>query len=178
MHAGWPSAPTQKWYTAENYSKLHSGTCLQSCRAAWRPSKLHPEHQCIFTSVASSGTTEPGWQPLCHMPSNEKPVHAKRAREGKERLSFPVRGRLDFLRVGLSHFGGTSVKGDDRGWGGWVASLIQWTWVWVNSGSWWWTGRPGVLQSMGSQRVRQDWATELNWTDFAYVELKEIYYSS
>ena len=39
----------------------------------------------------------------------------------------------------------------------------QWTWVWVNSGSWWWTGRPGVLQSMGSQRVRHDWATELNW---------------
>ena len=43
------------------------------------------------------------------------------------------------------------------------ASLTQWTWVWVNSGSWWWTGRPGVLQSMGSQRVRHDWATELNW---------------
>ena len=46
-----------------------------------------------------------------------------------------------------------------------MASPIQWTWVWVNSGSWWWTGRPGLLQSMGSQRVRQDWATELNWTD-------------
>ena len=43
------------------------------------------------------------------------------------------------------------------------ASLIQWTWVWVNSGSWWWTGRPGVLWFMGSQRVGQDWATELNW---------------
>ena len=43
--------------------------------------------------------------------------------------------------------------------------LIQWTWVWVNSRSWWWTGRPGVLQSMGSQRVGHDWATELNWTD-------------
>ena len=52
-------------------------------------------------------------------------------------------------------------EGDDRGWDGWMASLIQWTWVWVNSRSWWWTGRPGVLQSMGSQRVRHDWATEL-----------------
>ena len=41
----------------------------------------------------------------------------------------------------------------------------QWAWVWENSGSWWWTGNPGVLQSMGSQRVRQDWATELNWTE-------------
>ena len=46
---------------------------------------------------------------------------------------------------------------------GWMASLTQWTWVWVNSGSWWWTGRPDVLQSMGSQRVGRDWATELNW---------------
>ena len=52
-------------------------------------------------------------------------------------------------------------EGDDRGWDGWMASLTQWTWVWANSGSWWWTGRPGMLQSMGSQRVRQDWETEL-----------------
>ena len=54
-------------------------------------------------------------------------------------------------------------EGDNRGWGGWMASLTQWTWVWVESGSWCWTGRPGVLQSMGLQRVRHDWATELNW---------------
>ena len=47
------------------------------------------------------------------------------------------------------------AEGDDRGWDGWIASPTQWTWVWVNSGSWWWTGRPGVLQSMGSQRVWQ-----------------------
>ena len=46
---------------------------------------------------------------------------------------------------------------------GWMASPTQWTWVWVNSGSWWWTGRPGMLQSMGSQRVGHDWAAELNW---------------
>ena len=54
-------------------------------------------------------------------------------------------------------------EGDNRGWDGWMASPTQWRWVWVNSRSWWWTGRPGVLQSMGSQRVRHDWATELNW---------------
>ena len=48
-------------------------------------------------------------------------------------------------------------------WDGWMASPTQWRWVWVNSGSWWWTGRPGLLQSMGSQRVRHDWVTELNW---------------
>ena len=58
---------------------------------------------------------------------------------------------------------GAGEEGDDRGWDGWMTSLAQWTWVWVNSGSWWWTGRPGVLRYMGSQRVGHDWATELNW---------------
>ena len=54
-------------------------------------------------------------------------------------------------------------EGDDRGWDSWMASPTQWTWVWVDSGSWWWTGRPGMLWSMGSQRVGYNWATELNW---------------
>ena len=57
-------------------------------------------------------------------------------------------------------------EGDDRGWDGWMASPTQWTWVWVNSGSWWWTERPGMLQFMGLQRVGHDWATELNWTEW------------
>ena len=56
-------------------------------------------------------------------------------------------------------------EGDDRGWDGWMSSPTQWTWSWVNSGSWWWTERPGVLQSMGSQTAGHDWVTELNWTD-------------
>ena len=54
-------------------------------------------------------------------------------------------------------------EGDDRGWYGWMASLTRRTWVWVSSRSWWWTGNPGMLQSIGLQRVRHDWATELNW---------------
>ena len=53
-------------------------------------------------------------------------------------------------------------KGDKRGWDCWMASLTQWTWVWIGSGSWWWAGKPGVLQSMGSHRVRHSWTTELN----------------
>ena len=56
------------------------------------------------------------------------------------------------------------VEGDDRGWDGWMASPTQWTWVRVYSRSWWWTGRPGMLWFMGSQRVRHNWATERNWT--------------
>ena len=52
-------------------------------------------------------------------------------------------------------------EGGDRGWDGWMASPMQWTWVWVNSESWWWTGRPVMLQSTGSQRVGH------NWSDFS-----------
>ena len=64
---------------------------------------------------------------------------------------------------------GAGGEGNDRGWDGWMASLTRWTWVWVNSGSWWWTRRPGVLWFMKSQRVGHDWATELNWTELNQV---------
>ena len=64
---------------------------------------------------------------------------------------------------------GAGGEGDNRGWDGWMASLTRWTWVWVNSGSWWWTGRPGVLRFMGSLRVGHDWVTELNWTDWSSI---------
>ena len=61
-------------------------------------------------------------------------------------------------------------EGDDRGWDGWMASPTRWTWVWVNSGSWWWTGRPGVLQSLGR---KQSDATELNWTELMGTKIQE-----
>ena len=76
---------------------------------------------------------------------------------------------------------GAGGEGDDRGWYGWMASPTRWTWVWVNSGRWWWTGRPGVLQSMESQRVGHNWAAELNWkikvfggTTFYFYKRHEI----
>ena len=64
-------------------------------------------------------------------------------------------------------------KGDDKGWDGLMASPTRWTWVWGSSRSWWWTEKPGVLQSMGSQRVGHDLATELNWTccSFSLLQL-------
>ena len=65
------------------------------------------------------------------------------------------------------------MRRDDRGWDGWMASLIQWTWVWVSSGSWWWTGKPGILQSTGLQRVKHNWATELNWTEISLWPLQK-----
>ena len=60
---------------------------------------------------------------------------------------------------------GAEGEGDDREWDGWMASPTRWTWVWVDSGSWWWTGRPGMWWLMGSQRVGHNWATELNWNN-------------
>ena len=61
--------------------------------------------------------------------------------------------------------GKTGGEGDDRGWDVWMVSPTWWTWVWVNSRSWWWTGRPGVLRFMGSKRVGHDWATDLIWSE-------------
>ena len=68
-------------------------------------------------------------------------------------------------------------EGDNRGWDGWMASLTQWTWVWVNSRSWWWTGRPGVLQSMGSQRAGHNFVTGLNWTEYITSHSRSYHYS-
>ena len=91
------------------------------------------------------------------------------------RLSASDNFSFEFIlywnNIGFSNIGG---EGDDRGWDGWMASLTQWTWVWVNSGSWWWTGSPGVLWLMGSQRVGHNWATELNWT-LAYNIIYECF---
>ena len=78
------------------------------------------------------------------------------------------------LKLKLQYFGHLVQRTDSLGkieggrrrgwrWDGWMASLTWWTWVWVSSGNWWWTGKPGVLQSMGSQRVRHNWVTEPNW---------------
>ena len=65
----------------------------------------------------------------------------------------------------LGKIEGRRRGGHNRGWDGWMASPTWWTWVWVGSSSWWWTGRPGMLRSMGLQRIGHDWATELNWTE-------------
>ena len=67
-------------------------------------------------------------------------------------------------------------EGDDRGWDGWMALLTRWAWVWANSGSWWWTGKPGMLQSMGSQRV--DMTEQLNWTESSWLILCQELYST
>jgi len=70
---------------------------------------------------------------------------------------------------------GAGGEGDNKGWDGWMASPTRWTWVWVNPRSWWWTGRPGVLQFMGLKRVGHDWVTELNKIPFAFfTKIKQV----
>ena len=68
-------------------------------------------------------------------------------------------------------------EGDDRGWDGWMASPTRWTWVWESSGSQWWTGKPGMLQSMGLQIVRHNWVTELNWTEVLTMVISPLSFS-
>ena len=79
--------------------------------------------------------------------------------------------RVDSLEKTLMLGGiGARGEGDDRGWDGWMASPTQWAWVWVNSGSWWWTGRPGVLRFMGSQKSDMtEWLNIGYWISDTYI---------
>ena len=80
---------------------------------------------------------------------------------GQEATVRTGHGTTDWFQIGKGVRQG--MRRGRRGWDGWMASLTRWTWVWVNSGSWWCTGRPGMLRFMGWQRVKHDWATEPNW---------------
>ena len=120
------------------------------------------------------------WRTLLRVPwtarrSNQstlKEIHPKYSLEGlmlKLKLQYfgHLMQRTDSLEKTLM-LGNTEGRRrrDNRGWDCWMESPTWWTWVWINSQSWWSTGRPGVLRSMGSQRVGCDWVTELNWTEF------------
>ena len=77
--------------------------------------------------------------------------------------------------IGKDPDAGKDWRLEEKGWQSmrcWMSSPTQWTWVWVNSRSWWWTRRPGMLQSMGLQTVGHDWATELNWTESFQIDTK------
>ena len=108
-----------------------------------------------------------------------KPVHPK-----DDQLEFSLEGLM--LKPKLQYFGQLMThwkkprcwqrlraggEGDNRGWDGWMVSPTQWTWVWANSGSWWWTGKPGVIKSMGWQKVRYNWANELNKAGIQWIIL-------
>ena len=127
-----------------------------------------PKNRCFWTVVLEKTLESP-------LDCKEiQPVHSK----GDQSWVFfgrnDAKAKLQYLATWceeLTHWKrlwcweglGAVGEGDDRGWHGWMISLTRWTWVWVNSESWWWIGRPGVLQFMGLQRVGHDWVTELNW---------------
>ena len=112
------------------------------------------------------------WVPWTARKSNQsilKEISPEHSLEGlmlKLKLQYfgHLMQRVDSLEKTLMLGGlGAGGEGDNRGWDGWMASLTRWAWVWANSRSLWWTGRPGLLQFMGSQRVGNDWGAELNW---------------
>ena len=163
------------------------GSCLH-CQTSWTTAALYvhceeswvPKNWCFWTVVLEKTLESPldgkeiqtvhskGDQPWVFFGRNDAkaetpvlwPPHAKSWLIGKDSWCWE----------GL----GAEGEGDDRGWDGWMASLTRWAWIWVNSGSWWWTGRPGMLRFMVSQTVGHDWATELNWTELAVPVLNAL----
>ena len=134
--------------------------------------------------LLNCGVGEDSWESLVRRRSNRsilKDISPECSWEGLMlKLKTPILWPPDeksyhwirpWCREGLRAGG----EGDDRGWDGWMASPTRWTWVWVHSRSWWWTGRPGVLQFMGSQRVGHNWATELNWITYNGGESRKEY---
>ena len=134
------------------------------CEESWAP-----KNWCFWTVVLEKTLKRVPWTARTSNQSILKEISPEYSLEGLmlklelQQLGH-LMGRTDSFEktLMLGRIEGRRRR-DNRGWDGWMASLTQWTWVWVNSGSWWWTGRPGMLQSMWLQRVRHDWATELNW---------------
>ena len=130
------------------FSSGHVWMWELDCEEGWVP-----KNWCFWTVVLEKTLESP-------LDCQEiQPVHPK----GNQPWIFIGRTDAESKRPGCWERLRAGGEGDDRRWDGWMASPTQWTWVWVSSGSWWWTGRPVMLQFMGSQRVEHDWATELNW---------------
>ena len=147
------------------FSSVHVWMWVLHCEESWPP----PKNWCFWTVVLEKTLESP-------LDCKEiQPVHSEdQTSDSLEEMMLKLKlqyfghfmRKVDSLEktLMLGGIGGMRRRGW-QGWDGWMASLTQWTWVWVNSGSWWWTGSPGVLQFMESQRVRHDWATEMNWTE-------------
>ena len=149
-----------------DFSSSHVWMWELDCEESWAP-----KNWCFCTVVLEKTLESP-------LDCREiQPVHLKGIQswifigrtdaEGETPVLWPPDAKSQLIRKDpdAGQDLGQEEKGDDRGWDGWMASLTRWTWVWVDSGSWWWIGRPGVLWFMGSQRVRHDWSTELSWTE-------------
>ena len=126
----------------------------------WR--KLSTEELMLLSCVVG----EDSWESLGDWRSN--PSILKEISPACSLEGMMLKLKLQYFRLWCWEGLGAG-EGDDTGWDGWMASPTQWSWVWVNSGCWWWTGRPSVLQFMGLQRIGHNWATEVNWTPWIEV---------
>ena len=132
-------------------SDLHQRTCYLACGSV-----LFPWTHVLIASGYVQGCSTGLFWDSCWMHSDclyILPCGNGRSTGGHQ----PILSLYLYYRLKVGE------EGDDRGWYDSMASPTKWTWVWVNSRSWWWTGRPDVLQSMASQRVRHFWVTKLNW---------------
>ena len=141
-------------------------SCMDVRVGLWR--RWAPKNWCFWTVVLEKTLESPldckEIQPV-HSEGDQPWVFFGRTDAKAETpVLWPPHGKSWF--IGKDSDAGRDWGQEEKGTteDGWMASLTRWTWVWVNSGSWWWTGRPGVLRFMGSQRVGHDWVTELNWT--------------
>ena len=134
--------------------------CELHCEESWAP-----KNWCFWTVVLEKTLESPldckEIQPV-HPKADQSWVLIGRTNaEAETPILWPP--HVKSWLIGKDPDAGRDWGQEDRGWDGWMASPTWWTWVWVNSGSWWWTGRPGMLWFMGLQRVGHDWETELNW---------------
>ena len=135
----------------------------ESWTILWR--KLSNEERCFWTVVLEKTLESPldckEIQPV-HPKGNHSWIFIGRT-DAETPILWPPDEALTYWQRPWCWERMKMGEGDDRGWDGWMASLTWWTWVWVSFRSWWWTGKPGVLKSMGLQRVGHNWVTELNW---------------
>ena len=156
----------KRWITpssqAYGFSSVHVWMWELDCEESWAP-----KNWCFWTVVLEKTLESPldckKIQPV-HPKGHQSWVFIRRTDAKAETpVLWPPHAKS--WLIGKDSDAGRDWRQEEkgtRGWDDWMASLTQWTWVWVDSGSWWWTRRPGILRFMGLQRVGRDWVTELN----------------
>ena len=156
-------------HPTESSCKLCTKYLKQLCKTLEEKPKVGRNLRRVDLERRKSHWARPGfhrWYPESHPKESQSWMFTGRTdAEAVTPILWPHDVKSQFIRKDWCWERLKAGEGDGRGWHGWMATPTQGTWVWVNSGSWWWTGKPGMLQSMGLQRVGHDWATELDWTD-------------
>ena len=157
------------WFSFTSFSSGHVRMWELDCEEGWAP-----KNWCFWTVVLEKTLESPldckEIQPVHSEGDQHWDFLGRNDAKAETPVLWPPHAKSWLIGKDSCYEGlGAGGEGDDRGWDGWMASPTQWTWIWVNSGNWWWTGRPVVLGFMGSQRDGHNWATELNWTDGWFI---------